>query len=346
MPKLYHFLTTEEGLRAFPQHFTNSTATELSVPSILTGVSPEESYEKLHKMPFIWDWAKAAGYHTVFLTSQRLHWANLNLFLQSPSLDMRISASETDLNIVNDYGVDEYAFIQEIIKRNIFTNTNKPIFVIYFSNAMHLPFQSISSGLSFKENSSRHDRALHILDSSISSLLSHFKSSTTGRMKVILTSDHGEHSNGGSPARINNFYRKIINIPLVVSGFNDIKVSHHPTENIDIVPTLVKTWGLDNNNQELFKQLKGIPLQTLRKKNIISINTNAHRRWKHKSFAIIQENKHLIFSSTQGVKLFDYRKDPEYKNNLWHQINQNVWLKIINENKFTRDSFKSLPASH
>jgi len=79
----------------FRNAFSNSTATDLSVPSILTGVAPYEDNEKPRRMPLLWDWAKAVGYKTVLVSSQRYTWSDFDKFLCESSADIQIYSEFT-----------------------------------------------------------------------------------------------------------------------------------------------------------------------------------------------------------------------------------------------------------
>ena len=339
MPKVFSLLESRPDFRAFQNHFTNSTATELSLPSILTGVAPYESFKKIHTMPFIWDWAKAAGYKTYFFTSQRLKWANLDRYLNSPSLDVRYSAEESSLNVVNDYAVDEISFIKNIIDMDLIKQDEAPAFIVYFSGAMHLPFQDSSVHLKPEKSLTKHKKALIILDHALETLILEIEKKTKAPLKVIMTSDHGEHPSGGSPARINNYSDTILKIPLVTSGLSLDQNTDRLSENIDITKTLVKYWKLDQVNKMTFDKLLGDSLDApaIEPKTVISLNVNSYRKWKNKAFAIITDSSHLTFNSPDKVTLID--RKTEGKENLWGKTDKTPWLEIIKSNPYTDLAF-------
>ena len=70
-PRSFKPKWTRNSFVVFHHAFSNSSATDVSMPSILTGVAPFESGHKLHEMPFLWDWGHAAGMRTWALSSFR-----------------------------------------------------------------------------------------------------------------------------------------------------------------------------------------------------------------------------------------------------------------------------------
>ena len=93
------------------------------MPSIVTGVGPFESNKKLHDLPFLWDWAKSAGMHTLYVTSQRYTWQNFQDFMFTPGPDNWITALELNSPIVNDLGVDDLIAMNKL--QHLVENSNR-----------------------------------------------------------------------------------------------------------------------------------------------------------------------------------------------------------------------------
>lgn len=121
----------------------NSSCTEISFPSILTGAGSHEGIETLHRLPFVFDLAKARGYRTALLMSSVLKWLNVDRFLSAAPIDELYSAETSGRPIVNDLGIDD-AFtarrFEEMIDRE-----DGPVFAVVFLNALHVPFQADSA---------------------------------------------------------------------------------------------------------------------------------------------------------------------------------------------------------
>jgi glucan phosphoethanolaminetransferase (alkaline phosphatase superfamily) len=108
MPALNSWIEREPGqFLVFENAFTNSTTTDVSIPSMMTGVAPWESTDKLHERPLVWDWAKAAGMHTVLVSSKGFSWQHFSRFFFSPGPHDKITRQTEGHPIVNDIGFDE-----------------------------------------------------------------------------------------------------------------------------------------------------------------------------------------------------------------------------------------------
>lgn len=168
---------------------TNSCCTEISVPSILTGAGSHEGIDTLHRLPFVFDLAKARGYRTALLMSSVLKWLNLDRFFSTAPLDELYSAETSGQPLVNDLGVDD-AFTVEQFERMIET-ARGPVFAVVFLNALHVPFQSesrlpVPAGLK-----DRRSRALAITESAHHRLFDALK--RAGRYEDALIASVGDH---------------------------------------------------------------------------------------------------------------------------------------------------------
>jgi len=93
---------TEGTNRLFPtriglhnlRSLDSSTAITLAV--LWSGLQPTEPRERLHNQPLLFDYAKAAGYHTAYLTSQNLLFGNTRLWVKNLGVDRFCSATELD----------------------------------------------------------------------------------------------------------------------------------------------------------------------------------------------------------------------------------------------------------
>jgi len=142
---------TPERFIPYLRAFTTATGTAMSLSSIYTGVSPAESYERKHKLPMLWDLAKSAGYHTAYVTSQRLHWAGLSDFLLNEPIDLKASAETLPAAVVSDTGVDDQVSLAEVKPPHPRDPPEKPLFIFYNTNALHAPFQDTSTLVDMKD---------------------------------------------------------------------------------------------------------------------------------------------------------------------------------------------------
>src|SRR6266702_1655829 len=69
-PRYNSFINKMEGMIfQADRAISNSAASDVSYPSIFSGLSPEESHDAFHKAPLLWSLAKARGYSTGLYTS-------------------------------------------------------------------------------------------------------------------------------------------------------------------------------------------------------------------------------------------------------------------------------------
>ena len=97
----------DKNFVVFPKGYANSNTTNVSIPSLLTGLSPDATSTDFHTLPVAWNYAKAAQSQTFLFTSQDWTWEHFDHFFFSRDIDhifienQRPSASRNDLG-VND----------------------------------------------------------------------------------------------------------------------------------------------------------------------------------------------------------------------------------------------------
>jgi len=349
----------KENFFVFQNAFANSGSTQVSIPSLYTGVAPFEGGEKLHKTPLVWDWASAAGMKTMLVSSQRFGWLNLNQFLftvQQPNI--HITAENIDAPIVNDMGVDDLVSVQSF--QNIFKrfSSDENIFAVYNSNALHIPFQQTSTKLQQQPNfPTRYENALFILDEALRQI--YITLEQTHRLEnsfVIITGDHGEGSNlEHRLPRLYSYYDEVMNVPFFIrtpKHWLDSKrefiqhLKENKTKNIsnvDIIPTLAEVLNLhtEEHNQKILSDLKGNSLLGFIQDDrvIIGLNTNDLREWDHEGFGVYWLNKRFVYSDVEDEQYFDVSTDAGQRINLWKKISQiekDIVMQTINGNRFIK----------
>lgn len=337
MPFLDKWIKKERNhFYVFSNFFSNSSATDVSIPSILTGVVPYESNEKLHEMPLLWDWAKSAGYKTVLVSAQRWKTANLAKFAFSESLDLHLTAEDIDAPIINDIGKDDMIVVKHLA--NYLKEEKGPVFAIYNSNSLHPPFQQKSSQLAEQPKfRTRYENALFILDKTIEQI--HRALEESNRFKdslIIFTGDHGEGILKNPMPRLYSFYDEVMCVPFLIRtpkywltkypgiSSNLRQNQFKMAQNIDIAPTIADVFGLNNlpkNNRLIENMLGDSLLDFLRQDRVvISLNTNFVRTWNHEGFGIYWKNRRFVFSDVEKEKFFDIVSDPQQMNDFWHEI--------------------------
>lgn len=349
MPFLQKWIQKEIGnFIVFPNAFTNSSATDVSVPSIMTGVLPYESAVKLHQMPFLWDWAKSSGLKTVFITSQRYKWANFNQFFFTIGPDAHFTADETDVKYAGDMGNDDILSATYLCNALDKFPKDTCFFAVFNTNALHNPFQQSSEYLPTQPHfESKYENSQFIVDAAIEKIAAYLEA--THRLEntlIIFTGDHCEtdllvHK----MPRLYNYYDEITNIPFLVrvpphwqKDFPDLlrQLSSNTTKNVqnaDIAPTIADILGANSSseNKKVFDLLPGNSLfrEIPANRPIIALNTNDVRHWNNEGFGIYIGSRHFAYSEEEKEHFYDVATDKFQQNNLWNSIQQSQKDSII-----------------
>lgn len=361
MPFLTHWLAAEpESFFKFERAFTNSSATDVSMPSILTGVAPYESFRKLHKMPFLWDWARAAGMRTAYVSAQRQSWANFAEFFFSPGPDFHRTGEDIDAPVINDCGVDDLIAVNTL-DSFLTQHSGKHFFAVYNSNALHAPFQQSSKYCSVQASfASKYENAQFMLDKTFEHIYATLK--TTGALDstiIIFTADHGESDRLEHTPRIENFYDEVSCIPFFLYLPASWRAQHGNqmgvlranlgtnVMNLDIAPTVADLLGAGASTFDLsiLHQLLGRSLLSAvdPSRACISLNTNEIRHWDHDGFGVYLGDARFVYSDVEGSRFSYASTDPSQKQNLWanaRAADKQQILKVIASNTFLSSIYK------
>jgi phosphoglycerol transferase MdoB-like AlkP superfamily enzyme len=351
MPFLRHWIANEsDHFISFDYAHTNATATDVSVPSLLTGVAPWESGHKLHTMPMVWDWVQAAHLHTLFVSAQLYNWGNFDSFLLSPGPDQFLTPDVMGAPLTNDVGVDELVAMRRFCSELQRVPSNSHFLAVYNSNSLHWPFQQTSPLLASEPHfASRYQNAAAILDEAFHELHSFLDS--TGLLEntlLIITSDHGEDDKleHSKVHRLYGFYDEITNIPFLIRIPRTWATSHSEemaslsenekrlVSNLDVVPTILDALGCyaDTSNRSLLSALSGQSLlqPVPADRYLIALSTNDIRQWEHEGFGIYRHNLRFVYSDLQGARLFDVASDPHQQVDLWPAASDSMRQPFLN----------------
>lgn len=351
MPLLRRWIASEsDHFISFDYAHTNATATDVSVPSLLTGVAPWESGHKLHTMPMVWDWARAARLYTLFVSAQLYNWGSFDSFLLSPGPDRFLTPDVMGAPLTNDVGVDELVAMRKFCGELRRVPANTHFLAVYNSNSLHWPFQQTSPLLADEPRfASRYQNAAAILDEAFQELHSFLDSmGLLENTLLIITSDHGEDDKleHGKVHRLYSFYDEITNIPFLIRTPRVWETTHpeemaslHRNErllvsNLDVVPTILDALGCyaDTSNSSLLSALSGqsllqpIPAD----RYLIALSTNDIRQWEHEGFGIYRHNLRFVYSDLEGARLFDATGDPHQQVDLWPAAPDSMRIPFLN----------------
>ena len=309
-PRLNDFINKHaQSSSVFKSPFTVSTTTMLAVPATLSGIGPYQDSSLLYTQPLIWDYAKQFNYKRFFLSSHTLEWYRFADFYKHDSLDVWWNHDNAGHPYYNDLGIKDEFTIDKAIA-TIRACKNKPFTGVIQLNTTHYPYRVPEKYNRWKEHYvDSYNNAVLYQDAILGKLFDFLtQSNHLKNTVVIITSDHGEslmeHHNIG---HVESNYYETIAIPLITyippNLINEKQRKSltanlgRLTSNIDIVPTLIDLWNLENNPtwspyiERLtgFSLLKDIPenrsLITLNNNQIASFNTG---------LSVINNNFHFL----------------------------------------------------
>ena len=351
-PRYHAFLEERaRGVTRFPLAIANSSASDISLPTLFTGLSPEHPLTAFQRQPLIWSAAKAAGYHTRFYSSQSLGWGGLSSMLLHPTLDHAVHRDSLGAPAVNDLAMDDRE-LNRIILADL-PRTDTPFFAIVNYNMLHYPFHA--PGQRRKVNpgdpTERYLGALKLFDQCFGDLLDSL--AKAGRLEdtaILLTADHGElpdsysrRSRAGSSrrktVRLSDLRADLLRIPFWVHlpdrladsarGNALVNNARELVSNLDIYPTILDLLGFNGavgaelSGQSLFQELP--PLRF-----VVCMNTGALRDWEHEPFAVASGHHLWVYhDETRRFELADL-EDPKLTD-VWPSIatpEKQKWVSI------------------
>jgi hypothetical protein len=335
MPHFQEWLLRRSAFMS-TQAFANASATDMSMPSIFTGVTPEKSSEVFHGVPFIWDYFSAAGYRTAWFSSQRFSWGGFSSFFRTPGLDVIESSETMGGALVNDTGQDDLVTVEKIKEWLGELPRSERTFLVVNLNAPHLPCQSASDRIDQVNGESACDKAMRILDHGVMEVIGAIDARSTDVL-FVFTSDHGEVANNPrNVTRIQSYYDEIIRIPFAMVVPREYALQH-PTQisrmrrnfgsrqimNADIAPTLADLLELGRfqENESWIQQLSGQSLfaDIQPQRWILAMNTGSIRSWSREGFALFKGSFRFLFTQAAPPELYDVAKDPDQRSNIWQE---------------------------
>lgn len=247
---------------------TPSSCTDIAVPCLFTGCAAEEPVEHLHRLPFLFDLAKARGMTTMLYSSPTMRWANFEAFfgLDNPAgaIDHLVNPETANLPYAHELGCDDQ--VMATMLRDRILATQGPIFAVMYTNALHIPFQTDSLLPIPDHIVGRRERAAYLVEQVHGALFDALRQ--TGRYDdtlVITLGDHGESAGadavaaGGATSRLTRLSRRVtrpmfaIKPPARLAPDRRARLAANMARlvsTIDIAPTIASLLELDLAPQE------------------------------------------------------------------------------------------------
>lgn len=203
----------------YARAFSTATCTELASTALWTGLPVTASMDALSRAPLLWDWAKARGYRTAYLTSQNLLFQQSDQFLRGSAIDVLREARDDVVDAPIDDGSPDEAVTAHAIAF-LEAAGPSPFLVVHHANT-HFPYRQPREGPAKTDDArARYLASAARNDALVADLVGRIRATPVGRRAVILyTSDHGEAfgEHGGSYHSF-DLYAEQLDVPLWIDA--------------------------------------------------------------------------------------------------------------------------------
>ncbi len=338
----------------FKNGMSVSGATDVSMPTIYTGIGPERNYFDLIHAPFLWDYAKKAGYQTMLINTQSQEWKHMNSFVNDKYVDTYYYPEKLGMSFINDVGTDGLSLLKRI-KPEIL-KLKSPFFLYYNTNATHGPTQDHSPEIKdFKGITDRYGKALYITDQEVKSVVSTIKQMKEFDNTIfIFTADHGYYI-AKRRSRLSSFFKETLDIPIIIR-FPEKWISSHQElfrtallnqgkriTNLDIAPTVFHLIFDQKPGDSFAFSGKSLLTPINNHRTIIALSTNDTRHWSAEGFGIYKDTVSYLFLDNSGFHYFNVANDTMQHNDLIQNIppqQKRFFDSIIYSQKYLIDVLK------
>jgi glucan phosphoethanolaminetransferase (alkaline phosphatase superfamily) len=326
-----------ENFFQFDQAYTNSTTTFLSVPSILTGISPLQPVPSRSAAPLLWQWAKAADMHSFYFTSHDLAWCKMRAFLTTPPPDVIWDKELNGHPPYRDLGIDDHFTVDAAVRQlESLRDSPRPFLGVVHLNTNHYPYNTRAQYQRWQgTNLDLYDNTVLETDTHVGRLIDTLRD--LGKLDntvILFASDHGEAFNEhGYIAHFYCHFIETIAVPLwlylpptLVAQRDMSALKHNLTEtvqNLDILPTLLDCIGAWDSpaTEPLRRPLLGQSLlRPLTAERTVWITNTDEIMNSIIGLSSVTGSKHYMIR-TSGIPakedLYDPAEDPAERNNLW-----------------------------
>lgn len=319
---------------SFNQAWSNSGATNVSVPSILTGILPEQTTFDFHHSPTLMNLGAATKAHTFVFTSQDWRWEHFDEFFIDKDVDYFRDRRHYDAPKINDTGIDDALMTDSLKSYLLRMPTDKRFVGVVQFNTTHYPYYGGPQSLSLEAGAERYGQSLRYLDSLLGSLFDVLDSTSALRNTlVVLTADHGENIMLRQLPRLGCFHEEALRVPILVrapagwdSGsqamVNLREWSSRPVQNADILPTLADALGFYGNpvQQAKWKGASWLRDGWTAERIFHGQNTAEIRKWQPEGAMTVLGDHILVLSNLEAPGLFNWKTDSREERNLWDSL--------------------------
>jgi glucan phosphoethanolaminetransferase (alkaline phosphatase superfamily) len=326
-----------EGFFTFPRARSNASATESSLPSILSGLDlggPTDAYGRVHT---VWSLGKSTGARTWLFSAQTYAWSHFDEYFFDRNLDLARTGLDLAPSYANDVGVDDILPVQRALAhiRELQASHQHWVGVVHFSGT-HVPGYPGPGVEPDPDEHRRWRQAARYIDQVVEQFLTEFFTSDAASTTVIVsTSDHGEPLESSRKLRrLGSHYEEVVRVPFWVRIPPGLATQHpewtqaltawqqRNVQNIQILPTIRDALLLEDLpeiNQHLFAPSLLRPPGDA--PDLVSgQSTCAFRAWWQEGLFIVNGHHKLLLSNERpSPELYDLASDPAEQHNLWER---------------------------
>ncbi len=319
--------------------FTNASTTVVSLPSLFSGIAQYQPAGILYRSPLFWDYARACGYPTFFISSHDHDWYHLSVFFNGAAdyyWNKRISGNPR----YNDLGLDDRLSVQEFVNyTEPLLNAGKHFAGVLHFNTNHLPYTTPSEFKRWSGDSKDdYDNSVLLQDYYFGEVFKYLsQKNVLSNTIIVFTSDHGqafrEHNYIG---HLECNYIETVSVPMMLyvpkelqPRFDIRQLRANLGVNrslIDIIPTFLTIFGIENRSEisEFAANYHGKSLFTAADPSRDILICNSHEiSESNVGLSLVRGNYHyLLRTNTSPVQeeLYDFHADPWEKTNLWNSL--------------------------
>ena len=181
--------------------------TRLSVPYMLVGLEGPDPQGAFFSYPSLFDYAAAAGYHTLFLSAQDMHWGKIGTLFDDKSLDVLEDGNYFSSHVDVHKGVDDLVMLKHVFR--FLKQYGSPFMLVLQMDGSHYPYNAHSPDslkIFLPETSpnctNAYDNTLIVTDIYLTRLYRFLNNRFPGTF-MFFTPDHGQNF-GGLNGRFND----------------------------------------------------------------------------------------------------------------------------------------------
>ncbi len=328
-----------DGFFVFPFARSNATATESSLPSMLSGVDlggESLAYGRAHSL---WSVGKARGASTFLFAAEAYSWSHFDEYFIDGNVDKALTGTElSDAIPMGSTSADDGAVVDAAISHLEELAKRRAFFVgaIHFDGT-HLPGWAGPGTPQFRGEPGEvesYGRAVRYIDGLVERVVAALSRLGLAENTVVLvTSDHGENLiPRRTPDRLGAYYEPTVRIPFwayvpptwlernpswaqALDAWRDRNV-----QNQDLLPTVRDLLSLQDEPRLNPPHLTGRSLLGPRPEidQVAGQSTCAFRSWALEGFFLVRGRVKVIVSNDQPTpQIYDLEADPKEQRNLW-----------------------------